>query len=57
MRLPVPMGMLDLCEAYHFDALLSQPKVEVGYGAKQNAPDWVQSAGIRGVDLCQEWLT
>jgi len=51
------MGMLDLSEAYHFDALLSQSKVIAGYGAKQNAPDTVQSAGIRGVDLCHEWLT
>jgi hypothetical protein len=51
------MGMLDLCEAYHFDALLSQSKVLGGYVAKQNAPDAVHGAGSRGVDKCHEWLT
>jgi hypothetical protein len=51
------MGMLDLCEAYHFDALLSQSKVLGGYVAKQNAPDAVHGAGSRGVDKCHERLT
>jgi len=51
------MGMLDLCEAYHFDALLSQSKVVAGSAAKQNAPDAVHGAGSWGVDLCHEWLT
>jgi len=51
------MGMLDLSEAYHFDVLLSQSKVMAYYGTKQNAPDSVQGAGIRGVGQCQNWLT
>jgi hypothetical protein len=51
------MGMLDLCEAYHFDVLLSQSKVMACNGTKQNAPDTVQDAGIRGADVCRSRLT
>ena len=51
MRLPVPMGMLDLSEAYHFDVLLSQSKVMACNGTKQNAPGTVQVSGALMYDV------
>ncbi len=59
MRLPVPMGMLDLGEAYHVDALVSQSNISVSSVAKQNPGNL--SSGIPGCNyvesnpISQEW--
>ena len=33
------MGMLDLCEAYHFEVMLSQPGVEA-ISSQNKTPSW-----------------